>query len=162
MRKSAVLFLRLATGLLLLGVVCVASAQSFSTLEERMTAAQFHAAGLDKLSPEELAQLNAWLQENLASGATAAAPVADRTGLPSTQASDSTAVRNRITGEFRGWTGKTTFHLDNGQVWQQVGNDRWEGVTLDNPQVTIAPAFMGSWRLKVDGYNTATKVKRIR
>lgn len=162
MRKSPNLFVQLATGLLLLGVACAVWAQSFSTLEERMTATQFRAAGLDKLSPDELAQLNAWLQKNVASGASAAAAVADRTGLPSTPMADSSAVRNRISGEFRGWTGKTTFHLDNGQVWQQSGNDRWEGVTLDNPQVTIEPAFMGSWRLKVDGYNTTTKVKRIR
>lgn len=162
MRNSTVLFVRLAAGLLLLGVVCAAWAQSFSTLEERMSAAQFRAAGLDKLSPEELAQLNAWLQENLPSSTGTTAPATDRIGLPSPQTTDSPVVRSRITGQFRGWTGKTTFHLDNGHVWQQVGSDRWEGATLDNPLVTIEPAFMGSWRLKVDGYNASTKVKRIR
>ena len=31
------------------------------TLEERMSQAEFRAAGLDKLSPEELASLNAWI-----------------------------------------------------------------------------------------------------
>ncbi len=152
----------LATCLLAAGAASPTFAQSFSTLEERMSAAQFRAAGLDKLSPEELAALNAWLQHNAgASAAAAAAPaVADRTGFD--DSSDRNGVTSRLVGEFRGWQGKTTFHLENGQVWQQVGNDKWTGVKLENPGVTIRPGFMGSWALKVEGYNTTTKVRRIK
>src|SRR5581483_2843940 len=36
--------------------------QQFSSLEERMSGADFKAAGLDKLSPEELKYLDNWLQ----------------------------------------------------------------------------------------------------
>src|SRR5512147_2488885 len=39
-----------------------ASAAEFSSLEERMSQEQFHAAGLDKLSPAELKTLNDWLR----------------------------------------------------------------------------------------------------
>jgi hypothetical protein len=51
--------------LLLLAMASAAGAQTQSpTLEERMSQAEFHAAGLDKLSPEELQQLNGWLDSH--------------------------------------------------------------------------------------------------
>lgn len=143
-----------------LGLTAPASAQSFSTLEERMTAAQFQAAGLNKLSAEELAELNAWLQQHHQ-----ATPTASTTTPGSTTAApftDTTEFSSRIVGEFRGWSGKTTFHLENGQVWQQSGHDKWDGVRLENPSIRIRPGFMGSWVLKVEGYNTTTRVRRIR
>ena len=51
----------IATAFLLL-ITAAASAAEFSSLEERMSQAQFHAAGLDKLSPEELKVLNDWVR----------------------------------------------------------------------------------------------------
>jgi len=153
-----------AAGLLLAAVPLLVSAQSFSTLEERMSAAQFREAGLDKLSAEELAKLNAWLQQNVGGTAAAAAPAASasRIGFSEDPTDGSGSVRSRLLGEFRGWEGKTVFALENGQVWQQVGNDKWAGVKLENPAITIEAAAFGSWRLKVEGYNTMTKVKRVR
>lgn len=152
---------RLSACLLALGFLSTASAQTFSTLEERMTVTQFRAAGLDKLTPEELAALNAWLQQKNVAMPQAGAPVAQESGRRSFD-SGSETVRSRLPGDFQGWTGKNTFNLENGQVWQQVGSDSWRGVKLQNPTVTITPGFMGSHHLKVEGYNTSTKVKRIR
>jgi len=152
--------LALVLGLLACGLAPFAAAQSFSTLEERMSVAQFRAAGLDKLSPEELAQLNAWLQQNVGgSAAYGGQPVSDGPAVADT---GDGPVHSRILGEFRGWEGKTIFKLENGQVWQQVGNDPWRGVKLENPSITIRPGFMNSWTLRVEGYNTTTKVRRIR
>lgn len=127
-----------------------------------MTAAQFQAAGLDKLSAEELAELNSWLQQHYqTSGATAA--ISTTPGSSAAGAfTDTTEFTSRIVGEFEGWSGKTKFHLENGQVWQQSGHDKWAGVRLENPTVRIRPGFMGSWVLKVEGYNTTTRVRRIR
>lgn len=162
-RASASILRLTAAGLLLAAAPLLASAQSFSTLEERMSAAQFSAAGLDKLSAEELAALNAWLQQNVQQGnATAAPAAASRIGFDQDPTDGSGMVRSRLLGEFRGWEGKTVFPLENGQVWQQVGNDKWAGVKASDPTVVIEPAAFGSWRLKVDGYNTSTKVKRVR
>ncbi|MCX7564385.1 hypothetical protein OS176_12735 [Xanthomonadaceae bacterium XH05] len=125
-----------------------------------MSAAQFRTAGLDKLSPEELAALNAWLQQNLdMPQAVAPMPYGSGRGAPG---GDGGTVRSRLIGEFRGWSGKTTFQLENGQVWQQTNNETWSGVKLDSPGITIEPGFMGSHLLKVEGYNASTKVKRIR
>jgi hypothetical protein len=53
---------RFAVSLLVLAFAAPAAAQEFSSLEERMSAAEFKAAGLDKLSPAELEALNRWLR----------------------------------------------------------------------------------------------------
>jgi hypothetical protein len=138
-------------------------ATSFSTLEERMSAAEFRNAGLDKLSPEELAELNAWLAKNGASRSTAAAPSEDRRGLreapsPATRG----PVISRLVGESTGWTYGTVFRLENGQVWRSVDRDsRLTGVRLTNPSVEIRQGLMGNWRLKFADYNTTTQVERV-
>ena len=48
--------------ILLAAATCAGAQTPSSTLEERMSQAEFRAAGLDKLSPQELAQLNSWLE----------------------------------------------------------------------------------------------------
>src|SRR5688572_3488323 len=85
-----------------------AAAQEFSSLEERMSAKEFHEAGLDKLSPEELARLNAWLAGRMQAQAQAAAPVApaapdDRRGFRDNDDNGEDIVSS-IAGTFRGWS----------------------------------------------------------
>lgn len=138
-------------------------AQDFSSLEERMSQRDFESAGLQKLTAEELAFLNRWLQERgltAPSGATAS-NAADRVGLPPERDRADQIVRSRLLGSFRGWTGNTVFRLENGQVWQQTGGDRLAGVSLDSPEVTIEKSLFGAWYLSVEGYNSRAKVKRI-
>ncbi|PIQ36558.1 MAG: hypothetical protein COW59_11870 [Lysobacterales bacterium CG17_big_fil_post_rev_8_21_14_2_50_64_11] len=157
------------SGILLLAPAIVA-AQQFSSLEERMTYNEFRAAGLEKLSPEELAALNAWLRKDLpavaaAAVSTAALPVADRRGFPVSASNQGPAgdIVSRIPGEFRGWSNKQRFTLENGQVWQV--NDSaasLAGVRLQDPQVTISRGLVGGWYLAVEGYNSRAKVKRIK
>lgn len=153
----------LCLGLSLLFVGSVQAA-TFSTVEERMSSAQFKAAGLDKLSPEELAALNTWLQTNAAPAAAAASGYApateDRIGFR--QQDVTGVVVSRIVGAFTGWDGKTKFTLENGQVWEQTEQGGLSGVNLDSPMVTIEPGMFGSWRIKVEGLNATTRVKRIK
>lgn len=148
----------------------VAPANEFSSLEERMSYNDFKAAGLDKLSPEELAHLNAWLRQKaantLAPGAAApaayapATPQADTRGLRLPTESGETIV-SRIPGNFRGWTGKTRITLENGQVWETFPENNKLTVNLNDPTVRIEPGMFGAWYMKVDGYNASVKVKRI-
>lgn len=154
--RSAVLALSLVLAL-------PVAAAEFSSLEERMSHAEFTAAGLDKLTPDELAALNAWLQRRTAGttpSAAAVTPAEDRTGFRDPVSSD--GVVSRIAGEFAGWSGDTRFTLENGQVWQQAESGSMRGVSVDSPAVTIRPAFMGSWLMKVEGYNTQIRVRRIK
>ena len=149
----------------------VAQSQSFSSLEERMSAKDFREAGLEKLSDAELKALNAWVERNvrLADPAVAAAVAQGR--LPAAAAPEENRVgfenarrdafTSSITGTFKGWFGKTKFELENGQIWQQVEEDR-NPMNVESPQVTITPGSFGSWRLKVEGYNKTTLVKRIK
>jgi len=134
----------------------------FTGLEKNMTPQEFQAAGLNKLTPEELAALNTWLIGQMKQRETAAAkaPRVDREGF--LNSGDDSPVHSRILGEFHGWRGRTHFALENGQVWVQVEDSELEGVNITDPEVTITPGFMGSWRLKVKGYNSFVRVKRVK
>lgn len=135
-------------------------AQTFSSLEERMSAADFAAAGLDNLSPEELARLNEWLRNNVGGSSHGAMPSAqDRIGFATPQPSG--RVVSQIDGNFKGWSGDTVFRLTNGQVWQQVDSGSRLAVDLESPTVRIQPGLFGSWEMRVEGYNTRVKVKRL-
>jgi len=147
---------------LLLLATAVAAAQEFSSLEERMTGSEFKAAGLDQLSPEQLAALNAWLRhERAPAPAVTALPQVDRRGLHSDE-SEGGPIHSTIPGTFRGWQGRTRITLENGQTWETDSGSSFAGIRLDNPGVTITPGSFGSWHLRVDGYNTTAPVKRIK
>lgn len=148
---------------------------SFSSLEERMTGKEFKQAGLHKLSEDELAALNAWIQaRSLAEGEVAdtdreraeaaedtdKADQADRRGLP--DAKNDEPIKSRLTGNFDGWSGNTRFELENGMVWQQSDSGSYSVSSRSRPEVTITPGFLGSWYLQVDGMNRRVKVKRIK
>lgn len=129
-----------------------------------MSEREFSSAGLNKLSAEELAFLNAWLAQKTPGTATVAAPVSpgvDRTGLPAESSGSGDRVVSSVAGTFRGWTGNTEFRLANGQVWQQTGGSNLS-VNMESPTVVIEKGMFNSWYLRVEGYNTRAKVKRLR
>ena len=61
---------------------------------------------------------------------------------------------------FSGWSGKSLFRLDNGQVWQQrtPGKLRYNGT---DSTVTITQNLMGKFVLKHQGTGRAVGVKRV-
>ena len=151
------------TGLLLDATPLIVLAQQFSSLEERMSPADFKAAGLDKLSPEELARLNAFVRTEMEQRVSEARGKQDpkRVGFHDSGANRDVIV-STITGRFTGWDGGTTFHLANGQVWHQINSDsRLAGIRLQDPVVTIKPGLFGSWELTVKGYSAVAKVERV-
>ena len=163
------LILMLAAGLAFAAPLVFA--QQFSSVEERMSSADFKAAGLDKLSPEELARLNAFIR-NEVSTRTAQAHAQgvreqDRSDALRMGFKDYYGDRDKITstipGTFRGWSGGTEFTLANGQVWRQSDpSSQLVGVHLENPVVYISPGMMGTWFLQVEGYGSYTKVERVK
>ena len=171
---------RLVTALAALQFSAAAFAQSnppFSSLEEQMTAREFQAAGLDKLSPEELATLNDWIRSrSLATldeprGGSRQQPTR-RSGegelpsapgeLPPVDRMAREAFQTRLVGELEGWNGNTRFELENGMVWQQVDSTRYRFQPIENPVVTIKPGLLGSWYLKVEGHKRTVRVERIK
>ncbi|MBD8527121.1 hypothetical protein [Pseudomarimonas arenosa] len=125
-----------------------------------MSAAEFKAAGLDKLSEAELRALNDWLRSK-GTTAAAAAQAPDLRGLSKSSLRKGGNIVSRIPGEFTGWRGQTTFTLENGQIWQSTDPGASFVVRLQSPTVTISPGVLDTWFLQVEGYNSSVKVKRI-
>lgn len=154
------------SALALASFASVASAQQ-APIEREMSAEERRATGIDKLSPQELAALNAWLGRKIAVETTRAAEAAkeqvveENRGL--TLFGSGEPIQSRISGEFRGFAKGRSYTLDNGQVWQQVDDASLAGVRRDNPAVRITPSLIGrAWYLSIEGYNTRAKVERIK
>lgn len=135
-----------------------------STLEERLSAAQFKAYGLDKLSAEELQGLNQWLQGRgtIDNAGNIERPSSSKRSFVQDDA-ERVAVNAHIVGEFYGWNGNTIFKLDNGQEWQQSEAGAYSGPKTSSPAVTIKPKSFGSWLLVLDDCSSCrVSVKRIK
>lgn len=140
-----------------------AIAKEFSSVEEQMSSREFKAAGLDKLTPEELAALNNWIRTNQPAAQYVVYDRAadDRKNIGFLSSDAREVISSNIVGEFKGFGGGTILKLENGQVWQVTGG-QLEGIkALTNPRVTIRPGLIGGWNLQVEGYNSVAKVKRI-
>ena len=145
----------------------VPAAHAQPPIEKQMTPEQFKAAGLEKLSPQELANLNAWLNNTLEVETTKAASLAkdkveqESRGFLAFGKSD--PIVAKISGEFRGFARGRTWTLDNGQVWEQMDNASLVGARKADPQVRITPSLIGNnWYMQVDGYNTRASVRRVK
>lgn len=144
-------------------------------LEQQMSAGEFKAAGLDKLSAAELAALNAWL--NRAVGVETAKVAAQVREQAREEGRKEVVEKNRgfldfgssepivssIQGTFRGFGKGRRYTLANGQVWEQIDGATLAGVNRTDPKVSIKPGMVGeSWYLRIDGFNTSAKVKRVK
>ena len=66
-----------------------------------------------------------------------------------------------LTSSFSGWSGKTVFALDNGQVWRQrTGSSRYRHTRGDN-KVRFKRSFMGLWTMTVLSTGRSVGVRRI-
>ena len=150
-------------GLLLL-LPFAASAQD--ALQDKMTPAEFKAAGLDKLTPAELASLNAWLQgkvtEETRKAASEARKEVEQKNRGFFDFGSDEPIVSTIRGEFNGFGSGRKYQLDNDQLWEQIDASQLSGVRKTNPKVTIKPGLLGVWWMKIDGYNTQAKVRRIK
>jgi len=166
----------LACAALLLSLSAPALAQRVvqGDLQEQMSAAEFMAAGLDKLNAAELATLNRWLQGKVEAATTeAVAAVREEAREEGRQ---EVIVKNRgffdfgsnepisgvLQGEFRGFGKGRIYVLDNGQQWEQTDTTSVSGVRKQSPKVSISPGVMGVWYMKVEGVNTQPKVRRTK
>lgn len=159
---------RLLAGLLFV-LTGAAAAQQSPSLQERMTPAEFRAAGLDKLTAGELAALDAWLQRRVGEEAAVAVEQAREEGRREVveenrgffHFNSEEPIESTIAGEFRGFGKGRRYTLANGQVWEQIDGATLAGVRRSDVPVRIRPGFMGAWWLQVEGYNTTAKVQRV-
>lgn len=150
--------LMLLATLALFFVALPAMAQQFSSLEERMSAADFKAAGLDKLTPQQLQYLDDWLRTH------EQVKMVSASGQPVFYADDKprNKIATHLVGAFNGWAGHTVFTLDNGQVWKQAESGTYSCPDVKNPEVTIKPMILGSWLMYVQDCNQSVRVERVK
>lgn len=175
--------LRFGVCLLIVMFCLQAAAEEFSRLEDEMSVQDFEKSGLKQLSKEELAHLNRWLRRNLeladlppaaqtksivAPPAPVTAPAAEQpakeavAGFENDRERSRQKFTSRIVGKFSGWSGKTQFKLENGQVWRQARSGSYRHKTLTDPAVTLVPKALNTWSLEIEGLNRSIRVKRIK
>lgn len=136
-------------------------------IQQQMSTEEFKSAGLDKLSDEELARLNAWLGRTIevetAKAATAAKKKVEDDNRGFFNFGSTDPIRSSIPGEFRGFANGRSYTLANGQVWRQVDDASLAGVRLTDPTVTVTPSKVGNvWYMAVGRYGTRAKVARVK
>ena len=88
-----------------------------------------------------------------------AAKLADKRESEKAKQSDS-AFEARLTGDFTGWTGKTIFKLDNGQVWRQRSSANYRHRGSDR-RVTFKKNWMGGWEMTVMSSGKTVLVRKV-
>jgi hypothetical protein len=143
-----------------------AADKAYVPIEQRLSAEQMRATGLDTLSPEQIALLNRLLSQERAEVARAveaevvAKQAQDNVGRRPDRV-ERQATSGTIAGELRKWSTGQTVQLDNGQRWRIVQGDVYFSQPVTNPKVTIAPGFLGAWWMRMDDNTPPVKVQRV-
>jgi hypothetical protein len=117
------------------------------SIKDIMSPEEFKAAGLNKLSPDELQKLDAWLQgyrqiteQKAEKKATARA---DRAKMD--------VLVSRVDGTFNGLTGRTIIRLEDGTVWKQANaDDRYRAKNPDHPAAVVIHGVFG-YKMQLEG-----------
>lgn len=125
----------------------IAQPEMSGSIKELMSPQEFNAAGLNKLSTDELQKLDAWLQgyrqiteQKAEKKATARA---ERTKMD--------VIVSRVDGTFLGLTGRTIIRLEDGTVWKQANaDDRYRSSVSDHPAAVVIHGVFG-YKMQLEG-----------
>ncbi|PCI80604.1 MAG: hypothetical protein COB20_02950 [SAR86 cluster bacterium] len=140
---------------LLLAPTLLNAQERFPGIKQLMTEQELEASGVNDLSRRQVDALNTWLIRYTANEAPVLQVENDEVIEVVKQ-----GMTSRIVGEFSGWTGKTRFVLENGQIFEQRRPGRWK-ITLDNPEVHIRQNLMGSYEMEVVSEERSIGVRRL-
>jgi hypothetical protein len=155
--------MRTWTAIFIAVFACAGSLHSGSSdttldLTELLTAKEYNAAGLNQLSPDQVAALNRivtrLVSESTMTGCNEELEKTEKLILALLP------IESSIAGEFEGWEGDTVFVLNNGQVWQQDSYAYMYKYAYQ-PEVTIIPV-QGRYVMLVDGVDEYVFVRRYR
>jgi hypothetical protein len=150
---------------LVLSMASAAAEKDPPNVQSLMTPEDYAASGLNKLSDAERAHLSEWV-ERYREGAVIG-PVVHKKQSQMTEEEKiedkkerEAVIEAKVLPAFTGWTGKTIFRLDNGQIWQQrqPGKMLYDG---GDSTVTITRNVMGKYILKHGDSGRAVGVQRI-
>ena len=120
------------------------------SIQDVMSQAEFKAAGLNKLSAEELQKLNAWLQGYREVAEKTAEKKATARAEKTSHAKLDMLV-SRVDGQFNGLTGRTVIRLEDGTVWKQANaDDRYRPRVTDRPGAVVIHGIFG-YKMQVEG-----------
>ena len=88
-----------------------------------------------------------------------AAKLADKSESKKTKQPES-AFEARLKSDFTGWTGKTIFKLDNGQVWRQRSSANYRHRGSDR-RVKFKKNWMGGWEMTVVSSRKTVLVRKV-
>jgi hypothetical protein len=138
-------------------------------VEETMRPEEFKAAGLDKLSEDELQHLDAWLkgyrqstQKKATEQAQAKAgeEIKKATVKATEEANQSARTKldtlvSRVDGNIDGVKGHTIIRLEDGSVWKQVNaidhaDDHYRATVTDHPAAVVFHTTFG-YKMRIEG-----------
>lgn len=152
--------------ILLLALLPLAAlaAQPYVEIEKRLSPEQLHATGLDTLSADQLAALNAVMRQD-AEKTEKAAPQPLLEGDPGrggwNMGLDEKTIKTQILGTVTGFEPGTEFKFANGQTWKVLKGSLTLRKPMDSPQVELVPGVMGRWFLHLDEDLPGARVYRI-
>src|ERR1041384_2625284 len=138
------------------------------SVEETMRPEEFKAAGLDKVSEDELQHRDAWLQgyrqarekkaaeqekakaqEEIQKAKKEATEEANRNSVSARTKLDS--LVSRVDGTIEGIKGNTVIRLEDGTVWKQANrDDRYRASVPDHPAAVVLHTTFG-YKMRIEG-----------
>ena len=117
------------------------------SIQQMMTPEEFKAAGLNKLSPEELQKLDAWMQGYRQ----VAEQAGEKKGSARAERTKMDLIVSRVDGTFAGLTGRTVIRLQDGTVWRQANaDDRFRPKVTDSPAAAVIHGIFG-YKMRIEG-----------
>ena len=117
------------------------------SIKEMMSPDEFKAAGLNKLSADELQKLDAWLQGYRQ----VTEQAAEKKGAARAARTKLDVLVSRVDGTFNGLTGRTIIRLEDGTVWKQANaDDRFRAKNPDHPAAAVIHGVFG-YKMQIEG-----------
>src|SRR2546423_5300395 len=124
--------------------VCPAlHAQDEEGIKQAMSPEEFHKAGLDKLTDEELRNLDRWLRGDREKTAKKASARTSKAKMD--------LIVSRVNGSFGGLGGATVIELEDGTAWKQANaDDHFRGSPVDHPGAAGIRGVFG-YKMRIEG-----------
>jgi hypothetical protein len=117
------------------------------SIKEMMSPEEFKAAGLNKLSADELQKLDAWLQGYRQ----VTEQTAEKKATARAERTKMDVLVSRVDGSFYGLTGRTIIRLEDGTVWKQANaDDRFRPKNSDHPAAVVIHGIFG-YKMQIEG-----------
>ena len=138
------------------------AAQPYVDIEQRLSAEQRQATGLDTLSTEQLKLLNALLRDDVAKAVEATKVEAETERSTSSLIGfNDEPIRSSVKGTVAGWEPGTVFALENSQTWKVLKGNMKLRRPFESPQIIVVPGIAGRWFLQVHEDLPKARVYRI-